>query len=70
MSAACFHSDPPPVGQRWYEFNDSSVASILTESINKMFQGKQSAYMLFYRQRNLQRPAEGTCTSIYSGTPL
>ena len=32
--------------------------------MSKMFQGKQSAYMLFYRRKSLTRPEEGTSVKI------
>jgi len=50
---------PPPPGHRWFEFNDTHVSPILAKSLEKMYQGKQSAYMLFYRRKTLQRPPEG-----------
>lgn len=43
---------------QWFDFNDSSVQPITEEDIKKQFQGKESAYMLFYRQSQLQRPLE------------
>ena len=49
----------PIQGQCWFEFNDSHVSSLLPQSIEKMFSGRQSAYMLFYRLRSLTRPKEG-----------
>jgi len=51
--------DLPSVGHRWFEFNDTSVQPITENQISKMFQGKQSAYMLFYRRKSLTRPEEG-----------
>ncbi|XP_053327027.1 ubiquitin carboxyl-terminal hydrolase 40 [Spea bombifrons] len=42
----------------WFDFNDSSVQPILEKDIEKQFQGKESAYMLFYRKSHLQRPKE------------
>ncbi len=35
------------------------VSPILSQSIERMYQGKQSAYMLFYRKKSLRRPEEG-----------
>ena len=52
-------SSPPPPGHRWFEFNDTHVGPVVVKSIEKMFQGKQSAYMLFYRKKTLHRPNEG-----------
>lgn len=59
---------PPLPGHCWYEFNDSSVSPILTSSIEKTYQGKQSAYMLFYRLRDLKRPTEALNRPMY-GVP-
>ncbi|XP_069081631.1 ubiquitin carboxyl-terminal hydrolase 40 isoform X1 [Pleurodeles waltl] len=42
----------------WFDFNDSSVQPITEEDIKKQFQGKESAYMLFYRQSQLRRPLD------------
>lgn len=52
----------PPVcqqGSHWFDLNDSTVTSIRQSDIEKQFQGKESAYMLFYRKTQLHRPAEG-----------
>ena len=43
----------------WFDINDSKVRPIEVEDIEQQFQGKESAYMLFYRESQLQRPAEG-----------
>jgi ubiquitin carboxyl-terminal hydrolase 40 len=51
--------ESPSPGECWYEFNDSRVSSIWPSSIEKMFSGRESAYMLFYRSRSLIRPKEG-----------
>ena len=59
MHCICFR-ELPPIGLRWFEFNDTMVQPITEEHIAKMFQGKQSAYMLFYRRQHLPRPSEGT----------
>ena len=53
------HRALPPIGQRWFEYNDTSVQPIDSKEIDKMFQGKKSAYMLFYRRKTLDRPAGG-----------
>ena len=61
------HSAPPPPGHCWFEFNDTHVSPTVEGAIEKTFQGKQSAYMLFYRLSSLSRPDEGkpryTCTA-------
>uniref|UniRef100_A0A3Q2V4F7 Ubiquitin specific peptidase 40 n=1 Tax=Haplochromis burtoni TaxID=8153 RepID=A0A3Q2V4F7_HAPBU len=51
------NSDPSP-GSHWFDLNDSSVTSIRESDIEKQFQGKESAYMLFYRKTQLHRPSE------------
>ncbi|XP_012583379.1 PREDICTED: ubiquitin carboxyl-terminal hydrolase 40 isoform X1 [Condylura cristata] len=42
----------------WFDINDSKVQPIKEEDIEQQFQGKESAYMLFYRKSQLQRPPE------------
>uniref|UniRef100_G3P742 USP domain-containing protein n=1 Tax=Gasterosteus aculeatus aculeatus TaxID=481459 RepID=G3P742_GASAC len=42
----------------WFDLNDSMVTSIRESDIEKQFQGKESAYMLFYRKTQLHRPSE------------
>ncbi|XP_072198355.1 ubiquitin carboxyl-terminal hydrolase 40 [Excalfactoria chinensis] len=45
-------------GSHWFDLNDSKVQPIKEEDIEKQFQGKESAYMLFYRKSQLKRPPE------------
>ncbi|XP_042678540.1 ubiquitin carboxyl-terminal hydrolase 40 isoform X2 [Centrocercus urophasianus] len=45
-------------GCHWFDLNDSKVQPIKEEDIEKQFQGKESAYMLFYRKSQLKRPPE------------
>ncbi|XP_031703840.1 ubiquitin carboxyl-terminal hydrolase 40 isoform X1 [Anarrhichthys ocellatus] len=45
-------------GSHWFDLNDSTVTSIRESDIEKQFQGKESAYMLFYRKTQLHRPTE------------
>ncbi|XP_049452493.1 ubiquitin carboxyl-terminal hydrolase 40 isoform X1 [Epinephelus fuscoguttatus] len=45
-------------GSHWFDLNDSTVTSIRESDIEKQFQGKESAYMLFYRKTRLHRPSE------------
>uniref|UniRef100_A0A672HUI4 Ubiquitin carboxyl-terminal hydrolase n=1 Tax=Salarias fasciatus TaxID=181472 RepID=A0A672HUI4_SALFA len=57
------HNEPPTApdggqGSHWFDLNDSTVTSIRESDIEKQFQGKESAYMLFYRKTQLHRPAE------------
>ena len=60
----------PASGHRWFEFNDAEVSPINSLAIEKMFQGKKSAYMLFYRKQSLIRPVDGnlfySLVTIYS----
>ncbi|KAM8914024.1 ubiquitin carboxyl-terminal hydrolase 40 isoform 2-T2 [Spinachia spinachia] len=51
-------SEPEQTGSHWFDLNDSMVTSIRESDIEKQFQGKESAYMLFYRKTRLQRPSE------------
>ncbi|KAI6656426.1 Ubiquitin carboxyl-terminal hydrolase 40 [Oopsacas minuta] len=46
----------PPPGYRWFEINDRCVRPIHEKSITTMYGGKESAYMLFYRQSSIQLP--------------
>ncbi|XP_069839220.1 ubiquitin carboxyl-terminal hydrolase 40 isoform X2 [Dendropsophus ebraccatus] len=61
---------PPPQrsSSHWFDFNDSSVQCILEKDIEKQFQGKESAYMLFYRKSQLKRPEEAKGNALY-GVP-
>lgn len=43
----------------WFDINDAKVQPIEEKDIKQQFQGKESAYMLFYRKSQLQRPPEG-----------
>ncbi|XP_037550519.1 ubiquitin carboxyl-terminal hydrolase 40 [Nematolebias whitei] len=51
-------SSKPEQGSHWFDLNDSTVTSIRESDIEKQFQGKESAYMLFYRKTQLHRPNE------------
>ncbi|XP_076013672.1 ubiquitin carboxyl-terminal hydrolase 40 isoform X2 [Genypterus blacodes] len=61
--------DPEPEGSHWFDLNDSTVTSIRESDIEKQFQGKESAYMLFYRKKQLQRPAEALNNPLYKVPP-
>ncbi len=37
---------------RWYNFDDSRITPIFSSAIRKQFEGKESAYMLFYRRKS------------------
>ncbi|XP_038129228.1 ubiquitin carboxyl-terminal hydrolase 40 isoform X1 [Cyprinodon tularosa] len=52
------HKAQPEQGSHWFDLNDSAVTSIRESDIEKQFQGKESAYMLFYRKTQLHRPGE------------
>ncbi|KAM4697860.1 ubiquitin carboxyl-terminal hydrolase 40 [Rhinophrynus dorsalis] len=49
---------PERDASHWFDFNDSTVRPIHEKNIEQQFQGKESAYMLFYRKCQLQRPLE------------
>ncbi|XP_065839535.1 ubiquitin carboxyl-terminal hydrolase 40-like [Oscarella lobularis] len=51
-------SPPPPRGQRWFSFDDSRIRPITLKTIESAYQGKESAYMLFYRRKTLKRREE------------
>ena len=53
-------SPNPLKGHAWFNFDDSRVSPIRVNEIEKQFQGKESAYMLFYRKRTLSAVEEGT----------
>uniref|UniRef100_A0A674F0N7 Ubiquitin specific peptidase 40 n=1 Tax=Salmo trutta TaxID=8032 RepID=A0A674F0N7_SALTR len=50
-------SSSPDPGSHWFDLNDSTVTSIHERDVEKMYQGKESAYMLFYRKTLLRRPS-------------
>ncbi|XP_006866826.1 PREDICTED: ubiquitin carboxyl-terminal hydrolase 40 [Chrysochloris asiatica] len=52
----------------WFDINDSKVQPIQEKDIEQQFQGKESAYMLFYRKSQLQRPPEARANPRY-GVP-
>ena len=52
--------DARPVGG-WFDFDDSHVRPISERELEQQFEGKESAYMLFYRKSTLKRPVEGAC---------
>ncbi|XP_017272945.1 ubiquitin carboxyl-terminal hydrolase 40 isoform X2 [Kryptolebias marmoratus] len=54
-----------PEGSHWFDLNDSTVTSIRESDIEKQFQGKESAYMLFYRKTQLHRPNEALNSPQY-----
>ncbi|XP_061044683.1 ubiquitin carboxyl-terminal hydrolase 40 isoform X3 [Eubalaena glacialis] len=63
-------SEPPGLNDRpfcphWFDVNDSRVQPIKEKDIEQQFQGKESAYMLFYRKSQLQRPPEARANPRY-----
>lgn len=43
------------LAQNWFEFNDSTVSPVMPGALQSTFGGHSgSAYMLIYRQRNLE----------------
>ena len=38
---------------RWFDLNDAKIEAIRSSQIEKQFEGKESAYMLFYRRKNI-----------------
>jgi len=35
----------------WFDFDDSKITPITSSQLAKQFEGKESAYMLFYRRK-------------------
>ncbi|XP_067315155.1 ubiquitin carboxyl-terminal hydrolase 40 [Pseudorasbora parva] len=56
-------------GCHWFDLNDSTVTSITVKDIEKQFQGKESAYMLFYRKTTMKRPPEAIGNPAYKVPP-
>lgn len=59
-----------PDGCHWFDLNDSTVTAISEKDIEKQFQGKESAYMLFYRKTTMKRPPEGMLCVCAQGPAL
>ncbi|KAF4111915.1 ubiquitin carboxyl-terminal hydrolase 40 [Onychostoma macrolepis] len=58
-----------PDGCHWFDLNDSTVTAITEKDIEKQFQGKESAYMLFYRKTTMKRPPESIGNPAYKVPP-
>ncbi|XP_023577946.1 ubiquitin carboxyl-terminal hydrolase 40 isoform X2 [Octodon degus] len=58
-------SDDNTTCPHWFDINDSRVQPIKEKDIEQQFQGKESAYMLFYRKSQLQRPREARANPKY-----
>ncbi|XP_016403359.1 ubiquitin carboxyl-terminal hydrolase 40-like, partial [Sinocyclocheilus rhinocerous] len=56
-------------GCHWFDLNDSTVTAITVKDIKKQFQGKESAYMLFYRKTAMKRPPEAIGNPAYKVPP-
>ncbi|KAM6200692.1 LOW QUALITY PROTEIN: ubiquitin carboxyl-terminal hydrolase 40-like [Sarcoramphus papa] len=52
-------------GCHWFDLNGSKVHPIKEKDIEKQFQGKESAYMLFYRKSPLKRAHEARGNARY-----
>ncbi|KAL1021957.1 hypothetical protein UPYG_G00020390 [Umbra pygmaea] len=67
------HPEPEMVSEPefgcWFDLNDSTVTCIRESDIKKMFQGRESAYMLFYRKTKLTRPTEAQNNPGYKVPP-
>lgn len=61
-------SDNHPLCNVWFDFNDSHVKPITTHDIAKQYEGRESAYMLFYRRKDLKRPLE-SLGNLTNGIP-
>lgn len=61
--------EPESEGSHWFDLNDSAVTSIRESDIEKQFQGKESAYMLFYRRTTLHRPPKALNNPHYKVPP-
>ncbi|KAJ8253298.1 hypothetical protein GJAV_G00211330 [Gymnothorax javanicus] len=63
-------SEPLPADRtHWFDLNDSTVTPIHERDIEKQFQGKESAYMLFYRKAELRRPEQAKGNPGYRVPP-
>ena len=52
--------DVPDPGHCWFDYDDTRIRPIDAAEIERQFAGKESAYMLCYRRKSLQRPPDGT----------
>ncbi|XP_046717084.1 ubiquitin carboxyl-terminal hydrolase 40 isoform X2 [Silurus meridionalis] len=58
-----------PVSGHWFDLNDSMVTAIRESDIIKQYEGKESAYMLFYRKHTLQRPRNAVGNPAFGVPP-
>ncbi|XP_069869558.1 ubiquitin carboxyl-terminal hydrolase 40 isoform X2 [Dipodomys merriami] len=68
QTSKCPGLNGSPTCPHWFDINDSKVQPIEEKDIAQQFQGKESAYMLFYRKSQLQRPPEARANPRY-GVP-
>jgi hypothetical protein len=47
------------VGTHWFDFDDSHIHPIHAKDIEKQYEGKESAYLLFYRNIKLDNTVAG-----------
>ncbi|XP_076871413.1 ubiquitin carboxyl-terminal hydrolase 40 isoform X2 [Brachyhypopomus gauderio] len=69
MEAESRQEAEPASGSRWFDLNDSVVTPIREQAISKQFEGRESAYMLFYRKSTLQRPSQAKGNPAYKVPP-
>ena len=62
LSSAVF----PESGHCWFDVNDARVSCIREKDIQNQFAGKESAYMLFYRRKDLIVSRNNPCKSFWS----
>ncbi|XP_062518219.1 ubiquitin carboxyl-terminal hydrolase 40-like [Corticium candelabrum] len=55
----------PPAGHCWFSFDDMWVRPITDQPLRMAYQGKESAYMLFYRRKSLIRPRQALHNPLY-----
>ncbi|RNA39982.1 ubiquitin carboxyl-terminal hydrolase 40 [Brachionus plicatilis] len=48
----------------WYDFDDARITPICTSKIKSQFEGKESAYMLFYRKKSLSKSSKNVLTIL------
>jgi ubiquitin carboxyl-terminal hydrolase 40 len=57
---------PSHRGRQWFNFNDMEVLPVNEEDMEKFFEGEESAYMLVYRRKSLQRPEAAVANPAYA----
>ncbi|KAM9482622.1 ubiquitin carboxyl-terminal hydrolase 40 [Clarias gariepinus] len=64
-----FGLEAEPVTGHWFDLNDATVTAIRESDIIKQYEGKESAYMLFYRKHTLQRPRQALGNPAFGVPP-